>query len=279
MIEQELSATAVQPLLTTQWIGRTYHYLEQVDSTNTRLQAMTAARPAGDPPAGTVVTADYQSAGRGRLARRWEAPAGTSLLFSVLFYPGWSAEQGLWLTMLGSMAAAEAIEQTAGIPVRLKWPNDILIEAGSGWRKVAGLLVDTQLDPEGRISTAIVGTGINVNQTAAQLPDALYPPTSLRLATERIHSRQALLVACLERLERHYEAANNGHSPREAWYNRLMTIGKPVTISLHTVNGTVTYLEGTAEDVDQWGRLLVRTSSGEVHTVGAGDVTLDKQMK
>lgn len=279
MIEHELSATAVQPLLATQWIGRTYHYLEQVDSTNTWLQAMAAAGDAGNPPAGTVVAVDYQTAGRGRLARRWEAPVGTSLLFSILLRPNWSAEQGMWLTMIASLAAAEAIEQTAAVPVRLKWPNDILVEAGDGWRKVAGLLVDTQFDAAGTLSTAIVGIGINVNQTAAQLPDTLYPITSLRLATGHIQSRQSLLLACLERLEAQYEAANNGRSPHNAWYNRLITIGKVVTVSLPPVNGTATYLEGTAEAVDHWGRLLVRTPSGELHTVDAGDVTLHKRME
>lgn len=281
--DHELSATAVQSQLATRWIGRHYHYLAQVDSTNTRLQEMLAMGVAHgplDPPAGTVITADYQTAGRGRLARRWEAPARTSLLFSVLFHPGWPAEQGMWLTMIGGVATAEAIEAMVGIPVQLKWPNDLLVEVEGSWRKVAGLLLDTQFDAAGNLSKAILGIGINVNQTAEQLPDAPYPPTSLRLAAGHILSRRALLVSCLERLEKHYEAAVNGRSPRNAWYNRLITIGRVVTVSTNPANGTATYLEGTAEDVDQWGRLLVRTPSGELHRVAAGDVSLrDQQAK
>jgi BirA family biotin operon repressor/biotin-[acetyl-CoA-carboxylase] ligase len=173
--------------------------------------------------------------------------------------------------MLGSLAAAEAIESVAHIPVRLKWPNDLLVERGGAWSKVGGLLLDTQLDAGGKMTTAVLGIGINVNQSATQLPDTIYPPTSLRLVTGSPLSRQTLLVTCLERLEWRYDAAANGRSPRDDWRNRLMTLGHTVTVSTH---GSAAPLEGVAEDVDQWGRLLVRDQAGQLQAIAAGDVTL-----
>jgi BirA family biotin operon repressor/biotin-[acetyl-CoA-carboxylase] ligase len=180
----------------------------------------------------------------------------------------------MWLVMLGSLAAAEAIETVAGIPVRLKWPNDLLVEVNGAWRKVGGLLLETRLDPSGNVTTAVLGIGLNVNQAADQLPDAIYSPTtptSLRLASGRTQSRRELLAACLGRLERHYEAAANGRSPQPAWRERLITLGDTVTVS---IDGLTPSLEGVAEDVDPWGCLLVRDQSGRLHTIAAGDVTL-----
>lgn len=272
MIGHELSEAAVTTTLTTRWVGRSYHYVDRIGSTNNRLQEMVAA--ADGLPAGAVLVADYQTAGRGRLARRWEAPPGTSLLFSTLFRPGWPAEQGMRLTMLGSLAAAEAIETVTAIPVRLKWPNDLLVEVEGEWRKVGGLLLDAQLDSGGCVATAIVGMGMNVNQAADQLPDAVYPPTSLCLAAGVPVSRRALLLACLERLEWHYEAAAGGRSPHDGWYKRLVTLGEAVTVSN---NGAGLSVKGVAEDIDQWGRLLVRDQAGTVHVIAAGDVTLREQ--
>jgi BirA family biotin operon repressor/biotin-[acetyl-CoA-carboxylase] ligase len=268
MADEELSDAAVRPLLPTRWIGHTYYFVDRIGSTNDRLLQMAAEE---QPPTGTVVVADYQTAGRGRLARHWVAPPGTSLLFSTLFRPGWPAEQGMWLTMLGSLAAAEAIETVAAIPVRLKWPNDLLIEVESEWRKVGGLLLDAQLDATGRVTNAVLGIGINVKQTAEQLPDAAYAPTSLSLAAGVPLSRRALLVACLERLEWHYEVAASGRSPRNEWIKRLITLEKAVTVSM---NGAEFSVQGVAEGVDQWGRLLVRDPDEQLHVIAAGDVTL-----
>jgi BirA family biotin operon repressor/biotin-[acetyl-CoA-carboxylase] ligase len=274
MTGNELSETAVQPLLTTRWIGHAYHYLERVGSTNDLLLEMVATADEQRPPGGTVIVTDYQSAGRGRMKREWAAPPGTSLLFSILFRPGWPAEQGMWLMMLGSLAAAEAIESVAHIPTRLKWPNDLLVEVDGTWRKLGGLLLETQLNPSGNVTTAVLGIGINVNQSADQLPAAIYPPTSLRLASGRPLSRLALLIACLTRLEWHYDAAAKGGSPYNAWRNRLITLGKMVTVS---TTGSTAPLEGVAEDVDQWGRLLIRDQAGQKQAIAAGDVIISQR--
>ena len=264
----ELSETNVRRALTTKWIGRPYLYTAVATSANDQLKSW-----ATDPsyPAGTVLLADYQSAGRGRMQRRWEAPPGSSLLFSVLLRPHWPAQQAAWLTMLAGLAAAESIEAVTGLAARLKWPNDVVIELDAQWHKVCGLLLDATLSADGRVENAIVGIGLNVNIPADALPDAPTPPTSLLIATGRPVPRLLLLVDLLQRLERHYDAAMDGRSPAAAWTDRLITLGRAVRV---TAAGSADSVTGVAESIDEWGQLLVRDEAGALHTIAAGDVTL-----
>ncbi len=273
MHPDDLTPAAVQADLRTAWLGRAYYYEAKIDSTNDRLKAWAAD---ANYPAGTVLLADYQTAGRGRLDRRWEAPPGTALLFSVLLRPGWPAERGAWLTMLAGLAAAEAIEAVAGLAVALKWPNDVVLRQGDGWGKVGGVLLDAALDGDGRLAQAVVGIGLNVNAPAGALPDpsvtpGALPAAGLLVAAGRPTPRRALLVALLERLEAHYAAADADHSPHAPWNARLITLGQPVRVS---AAGSAAPLAGVAEATDAWGRLLVRDAAGTLHTVAAGDVTL-----
>lgn len=278
MMDNNLDETAVSAELTTTWVGRPYYYHERIDSTNERLKAWIS-----DPayPSGTVLLTDFQSAGRGRLDRRWEAPPGSSLLLSVLFRPGWPVQRGTWLTMLAGLAVAEAVEELAGLPARLKWPNDIVLagqtndgDAG-GWRKAGGLLLDTTLDPAGeRLESAILGIGLNVNITATDLPAAASPAVSLLVAGGRPVPRRPLLLALLRRLEQRYDAAQAGNSPAETWAERLVTLGRRIEVSAGSAAGPVV---GTAEATDEWGQLLVRDDAGRLHTIAAGDVTLRRR--
>jgi BirA family biotin operon repressor/biotin-[acetyl-CoA-carboxylase] ligase len=268
--EPELNKAAVGATLTTQWLGRAYRYAVEVDSTNEQMKRWAAEGA----PHGAVLLADYQSAGRGRLDRRWDAPPATSLLLSVLLRPaGWPAERGAWLTMLAGLAAAEAGESVAGLPARLKWPNDVLVEQDGQWRKTGGLLLDATLDGP-RLATAIVGIGLNVNIPTEALPDFATPATSLLAAGGQTVSRRALLVALLTRLEGHYAAADAGQSPAAAWSTRLATLGQAVTV---TAAGSAPPLAGVAEGVDEYGRLLLRDAAGQRHTIAAGDVTLRRR--
>jgi len=270
-MSDDLSQAAVSAALSTRWLGRPYYYTATLDSTNERLKAWLAERDPADLPAGAVLLTDYQSAGRGRLDRRWEAPPGTSLLFSVLLRPGWPAERAGWLTMLAGLAVAEAVEAVTGLPARLKWPNDVLMGAAGKGGKVCGLLLDAALDGEGRLESAILGIGLNVNIPRAALPEAATPATSLLVAGGRLVARRPLLVELLARLERYHEAADVGHSPAALWRERLITLGQAVQVS---AAGAMPALAGVAEDVDEGGRLLVRDDAGRLHTVAAGDVTL-----
>ena len=169
--------------------GRDYRYETLVASTQRLLP------PAA--PEGTVVVADEQTEGRGRLGRRWEAPAGTSILLSLVLYPNVAPERLPELSIVAGRAVAAAIAATTGLAADVKLPNDVLVHG----RKAAGILAEAS---EGRV---VLGIGVNVNQTAHELPaDVRLPPTSLRLELGREVDRAELLVSLLAELERAYDA-------------------------------------------------------------------------
>ncbi len=169
--------------------GREYLYVTRTPSTQ-RLVAP-------DAPEGTVAVADEQTEGRGRLGRRWETPAGTSVLCSVQLRPNVEASRLPELTVLGAQACADAIRSVTGVEPTLKDPNDVLV----GGRKVAGVLGES--DPQ----RVVLGIGINVNVPADQLPDEVrIPATSLLVETGAPVDRVVLLVELLAALERRYDA-------------------------------------------------------------------------
>lgn len=268
-MKQELKETAVLSTLTTRWLGRNYRYFARIGSTNDALKK--AALNELSLPAGTLFLTDYQSQGRGRLQRRWLAPAGSSLLLSLLFRPHWLPEQAQWLTMLASVAAAEAVEAATGLSVGVKWPNDLVLPVEGGWHKFSGLLLEGAWGENGRFQHIILGIGINVNIPAVKLPEAATPATSLLAVTGQPISRLNLLVDFLQRLETGYERAEKGWSPQRVWQERLITLGKQVQV---THRGTGQQIHGLAEASDEWGCLLVRDEAGVLHTIAAGDVTL-----
>jgi BirA family biotin operon repressor/biotin-[acetyl-CoA-carboxylase] ligase len=173
--------------------GRPYEHVGSTPSTQQLL--------APEAPEGALVVAEEQTAGRGRLGRRWLAPAGTSLLCSLQLRPTVDTERLPELTGVAARACAEAIAALTGLEPALKFPNDVLIHG----RKVAGILAEAR---EGRI---VLGIGINVNITADELPqDVDRAATSLLVESGREHDRVELLAELLERLERRYEAWLSG---------------------------------------------------------------------
>jgi BirA family biotin operon repressor/biotin-[acetyl-CoA-carboxylase] ligase len=185
---RSLRPEEVEPRLRGEF-GRPYSFVERCPSTQ-RLLAAGAAE-------GAVVAADEQTEGRGRLGRRWEAPARTSLLFSLLLRP--AVETARWpeLSVVAGRAVAEAIADMTGLAAAVKHPNDVLV----GGRKVAGVLAEAS---EGRV---VLGFGVNVSQREDELPaDARMPPTSLELETGSTVDRCELLVQILHRLESRYAA-------------------------------------------------------------------------
>lgn len=169
-------------------LGREYRFVDRCPSTQRLLRD-------GDPE-GTVVVADEQTEGRGRLGRRWLAPAGTSLLCSVLLRPAVDPTRLPELSLVAGRACAEAIAEVAGLETEVKFPNDVLVRG----RKVAGILAEAS---DGRV---VLGIGVNVAQDPGQLPaDARTPATSLLVETGRAVDRAELLLALLERLELRYD--------------------------------------------------------------------------
>src|SRR3954447_782246 len=171
--------------------GRFGHELTYVASTPSTQRLLDA-----DSPEGAVAVAEEQTEGRGRLGRSWQAPAGTSVLVSVLLRPPVEPARLPELSLVAGGAVAEAIADVTAIDPTIKFPNDVLISG----KKVAGILAESS---EGRV---VLGIGVNVNQTAAELPgETDTPPTSLLLETGGPVDRARLLAAILLRLERAYD--------------------------------------------------------------------------
>jgi BirA family transcriptional regulator, biotin operon repressor / biotin---[acetyl-CoA-carboxylase] ligase len=183
-----LSPEVVEPRLRGR-LGHPYTYVASTPSTQLLLPA--------EAPEGALVATDEQTAGRGRLGRRWLAPAGTSLLCSLQLRPAVPSERLPELTVVASRACAEAIASLTRLEPEVKFPNDVLIEG----RKVAGILAEAR---EGRV---VLGIGVNVNLPGEQLPQEVdRPATSLLVESGRELDRAELLAELLERLERRYDA-------------------------------------------------------------------------
>ncbi|MCP4416399.1 MAG: biotin--[acetyl-CoA-carboxylase] ligase [Chloroflexi bacterium] len=270
-IMDELEETAVSQALSTRWLGQTRQILAEVGSTNDLLKEMIQQGDEKTPPTGFVLLADYQRQGRGRLARRWQAPPKTSLLLSMFFRPNWLAERMNWFTMLVSLAAVEAIAVHTNLMVGIKWPNDLMVQQAGKWHKVGGILLEGDFAGNGRLNWAIVGVGINVNIPADKLPSGNTPATSLLAATGQPLPRLPLLATFLSNVERLYDLAENGRSPQPTWQNKLITLGQPVRV---TYTQTSQRFSGIAQATNAAGHLLVRDSAGQLHTVTAADVTL-----
>jgi BirA family transcriptional regulator, biotin operon repressor / biotin---[acetyl-CoA-carboxylase] ligase len=169
-------------------LGRDYRFLARSPSTQRALPE--------DAPEGAVAVADEQTEGRGRLGRTWLAPAGTSVLCSVVLRPQVPSERLPELSIVAGRACAEAIRAATGLDSAVKLPNDVLV----GERKVAGILAEAS---EGRV---VLGIGVNVHQREDELPADTDPPaTSLDLEADGEVDRRELLVALLEHLERYYD--------------------------------------------------------------------------
>jgi BirA family biotin operon repressor/biotin-[acetyl-CoA-carboxylase] ligase len=244
--------------LGTQIIGREVAYYPSVAST----MDIAVERAEEGAAEGLVVLTDEQTAGRGRHGRPWVAPAGSSVLMSILFRPALSADAGNQLSMLLALAAVDAIRAVAGLEAAVKWPNDILV----GGSKVAGLLSQSRLSGR-KIDYLVVGMGLNVNFDPSRTHDIPTTASSLMLALGRPVDRHALVRAILRAADARYTALRDNQSPLPDWSKKLATLGQRVRVIQATGE-----IVGTAEDVDVSGNLIVRCDDGTQLTVMAGDV-------
>lgn len=226
-------------------------------STNSELLAL-AADPAV--PSFTALLTLDQTAGRGRLDRSWVAPAGTALALSVLVRDALRHPLAPWLPLLAGLSLAEALDESAPGRVAVKWPNDLLLDG----LKVCGILIEVA--PGGR--DAVIGSGLNLTQTAEQLPVAT--ATSLALAGVVLEpgDLDRLIARYLARLRNELEAPGPVSRLRERVVARCATIGAQVVVSL--ADGST--LLGTATGIDATGRLEVHGESGDTVVVAVGDV-------
>ena len=231
--------------------GRPYTYLESCVSTQFLF--------GDDAPEGAVAACDEQTAGRGRYGRVWEAPAGTALLCSIILHPPPDLHAPE-LTLVGAIAAAEAVEGATGLTAQIKWPNDVMLNR----RKVGGLLGEL------RDGVVTLGIGINVNQTREQLPaDSRTPPASLRTITGSTFDRAALLGSLLFRLERAYDEWRHGGLAEV-----FVEIGPRDFLRGRTV--TVDGRSGVAVGIDREGRLELEVGQRERVALESGEVAYER---
>jgi BirA family transcriptional regulator, biotin operon repressor / biotin---[acetyl-CoA-carboxylase] ligase len=236
-----------------------FHY-ETIDTTM-REAAQRAEAGAAE---GTLVTADLQTEGRGRLGRRWESSAGGGLAFSLVLRPPESALRTAALTLACGLGVARGIARSVGVACDLRWPNDVLV----GERKLAGVLVEASVEG-GRTKSVVVGVGLNVNQPEFPPPLAAIA-TSLRIETGREHDREALLEAVLVALEDAYGLllAGGPTAVVEA-FSRASSYARGKVVA---VEGGPVEWSGVTAGLDADGRLLVRVADGRVVPVVAGSV-------
>lgn len=244
-------------------IGRKIIFFESIDSTNTR--AMELAEKGS--PHGTVVIADSQTKGRGRLGRTWVSPPESNIYMSIILRLGLQPKDATLLTIMAGVACAIAIMDITGLEVKIKWPNDLI---ASG-KKLGGILTEMKSEPT-RIIFAVVGIGINVNIKVADFPpDIQFIATSIREELGEIKSRTLIAAEILKEIEQWYKVMiSNGKEQLLDECRRLSSIlGREVSITTDTETFT-----GIAQDIDDGGMLILRLPSEALKKIHSGDVAL-----
>lgn len=246
-------------------IGWRIHYFDEVDSTQKIAAEMAAAGAAQ----GTIVIAEAQTAGRGRLGRSWHSPPGLNLYQTIILRPQMPIAEVPRLSLVAGVAAAEALEIVAPGLVALKWPNDVWLNG----RKAGGIIAEAVANHAQQLDCVLLGIGINVNLGISDIPEELRTKaSSVRIAIGgRRCDRIELAAALYARLEARYREAEAGQfAGVMAIYRRYMAlVGKRVTI----VEGS-SRLAGVIEGVDSDGALLLQTEHG-VERILTGDVTIE----
>lgn len=261
--EMDPHATSAQPLdvdtlraaLRDRRLGNPLLYFSTLGSTN----SYAAERAREGAAEGTLVMADDQTAGRGRIGRSWRSLPGEQLALSLVLRPTFPPH---FLVMASALAVAETIERVSGLATGIKWPNDVQVNG----RKVCGILIETSP------GFAILGIGLNVNGSLADDPVLEARATTLADALGRPLSREVIAVELLHRLDDLYgvllmRGDDGRRGVRDAWRQRLVTLGQRVSLMQGEQRVT-----GVAEDVDADGVLLLRRDDGEIQPVTWGDV-------
>jgi BirA family biotin operon repressor/biotin-[acetyl-CoA-carboxylase] ligase len=238
--------------------------LAETDSTNE--VAANLARTGA--PSYTVVAAETQSAGRGRLGKSWQSPAGSGLYFSLILRPALAPADLPKITLVAGLAVCLAVEKVARLPLRIKWPNDILL----GDRKLAGILAETVAVP-GRRTAVVLGIGLNVNAPTTAFPAALREKaTSLFIHTGREYQRSELLTAIVTEIKRligRFEREGFADLLRE-WRQRDAYLGRELT----WVARSGEIVRGVSLGPDDHGELLIRDRRGRMHEILSGEISL-----
>ncbi|MDN5330791.1 MAG: BirA family transcriptional regulator [Tepidanaerobacteraceae bacterium] len=244
-----------------EFLARKIYYYPSIGSTNDEAKKLAQ----NGAPHGTLVIAEEQTGGKGRLGRRWVSPPREGIWLSIILRPSLEPYEAPRITMTCAVAAAKAIRKVAGIDCWIKWPNDLLVEG----KKVAGILTEMSADMDS-INFVVTGIGVNVNNTdfPAEIKETA---TSLKLVSGKNVERLKILTEFLSQFEVFYRYLEDGEFGKvlEEWRQLSCNLGRRVRII-----GRNSELEGLALDVDDDGALLVKTDGGTVERVLSGDVSL-----
>lgn len=257
-----VSCEEIKSRLDTQWAGSRVYYYETLDSTN--ICAKRLAEQGA--PNGTLILADRQTAGRGRLGRSWETDVGTSVAMTVIVRPKLPPTKASMLTLVMGMAVASALNALFGLNCKIKWPNDVVVNG----RKICGILTEMSAEIN-RINYLVIGSGINANME--DFPHELKDrAVSLRMLLGKRVNRAEIICACMKWLETYYDAFQRTEdmSGLMEEYNRmLVSLGREVCV-LETGGA----FQGDCLGVNREGELLVRRADGTVVPVYAGEVSV-----
>ncbi len=247
------------------FIGHPLYYYEEIGSTNDEAFHLGVAGA----PEGTVLIAESQMAGKGRMQRVWYSPPGANIYTSIILRPMFEAPRAPQISIAAGVAVAEILEDYCPGKVRLKWPNDVLIEG----KKICGILAQMKMSG-GDIDFIVVGIGMNINLSYEQFPkDIQKIATSLSIETGREISRADLIIRLYENVAKWYrELAQYGFDPvREKWLSLSCMIGQPVSVMFQDER-----VSGRAVGLGEDGSLVLLTNQNETRLVSAGDATILK---
>jgi BirA family biotin operon repressor/biotin-[acetyl-CoA-carboxylase] ligase len=260
---QKITADEIRLGLQTNFIGKNLHYQEVVQST----QKIASQLVYEDAPEGTVVIAEEQLSGRGRLNRSWHSPKYTGIWMSMIIRPKIALTKTPQLTLLTAVAVVQAIEEVTGLLPEIKWPNDILIDG----KKVTGILTELQAEAD-QVQSLIIGIGINVNQQKTDFPEELQEKASSLLIEKGEPILRADLIRTIfmifERLYLLY--LEKGFLPiKLLWESYAVSIGKE--LKARTLTGVI---EGKALGITNDGVLLLEDRDGTVHHIYSADIEI-----
>jgi BirA family biotin operon repressor/biotin-[acetyl-CoA-carboxylase] ligase len=214
-------------------------------------------------PEGTIVVAEQQKKGKGRLGRSWISPAGTGVYLSAVLKPEIQPKEASKITLIAAVSVAGALSGISGLKCMIRWPNDIIVDS----KKICGILTEMKAEQD-KTAFVILGIGINVNTPASSLPKEA---SSLKVLTGKEYSRVEAAKAVLRELDVNYlRFLKKGFAPfLKEWSLYSAITGRRVKLTCHN-----RILEGTAQDIDENGALVIRLDNGLSESVLAGDVTL-----
>lgn len=258
-----ITPTEIQAGLQTEVFGGSVHYAETVDSTQKTAHQLASAG-SGE---GTLVVADEQTGGKGRLGRTWHSPKGTGIWMSIILRPPISPQQAPQLTLLAAVGVVKGIKAATDLDCDIKWPNDILLNG----KKLVGILTELQADPD-QVHAVIAGIGINVNVEAGEIPTELRNiATSLRIEAGRVIDRATLLQHMLLEMEKlyHHYLQEGFRTIKLLWESYAINLG--ARVQARTLQGT---LSGRALGISDRGFLILEEEDGERREVSSADIML-----